>query len=236
MKTFLKNLAIIFIFLSPSLSHAEALAPDMKLALRDFVAVQNLEKTWPAIIDGIAKITVQQVIKGATRELNEASSLSQAERVAGEKFIQEMAPKIADDVSAFQKKLDIKSLITDMAEEVYPKYYNAQEIHEFTAYYASPGYKKGAVIAREIEIESASTGESKAVLWRRYESKFTPQEVKQMQAFNSSALGRKHQAAGAKIKAECLELMYKRTAPEMNKISERYGEMMAQRLKAASSK
>lgn len=234
MKTFLKNLAIIAIFLSPSLSRAEPLAPEMKLALRDFVAVQNLEKTWPTIIDGITKITVKQVIKGATRELNEASSLSQAERATGEKFIQEMAPKIAEDVSAFQRGLDIKNLVTDMSEEVYPKYYNAQEIREFTAYYGSAGYKKGAAIAREIDIESASTGENKTALWRRYESKFTPQEIKLMQAFNSSALGRKHQVAGPKINAECLEFMYKRTAPEMNKISERYGEMLAQRLKAAS--
>ncbi|MES2037102.1 MAG: hypothetical protein V4495_04640 [Pseudomonadota bacterium] len=206
----------------------------MKLALRDFVAVQNLEKTWPAIIDSIAKITVQQVIKGATRELNEKSSLSQAERAAGEKFIQEMAPKIADDVSVFQRGLDIKSLITDMSEEVYPKYYTAKEIREFTTYYGSVGYKKGAVFAREIDIENAATGESKAVLWRRYESKFTPQEMKQMHEFNNSALGRKHQTVGAKIKAESLEFMYKRTAPEMNKISERYGEMLAQRLKASS--
>ncbi|MCH8618026.1 hypothetical protein [Undibacterium sp. TS12] len=230
MKTILKHLMIIGILLTASLAQAAAPTPEMKQALKEFIEVQNLEQAWIIIIENAAKNGSEEVVKGAMRKLESSSSLSEVERTRIKNVILEMTPKIANEVTAFHKNLDVKTMVTEMIEAIYPKYYNVQEIRDLTMFYGSMAFRKTAIFGREIATESAITGESKRVLWRRYDSKFTPQETKQKLEFASSAIGLKQNAIGAKVNAECLDFFYNRTTPELLKIADRYGEVLAKRL------
>ncbi|MFZ6655367.1 hypothetical protein [Undibacterium sp. TJN19] len=235
MKTIIKTLTVIFVLLLSPIIQAQSLTPEMKKALHDFVAIQNLDKLWATIIDGEAKNGIEGIKRGAIEKLEQASSLTDAQRANAKKIMIELAPQLADEVTAMHKKIDIVSLVTDMTETIYPKYYTVQEIRDLSNFYGSMAFRKTAVFGQEVAAESKRTGESKEMIWRNYEYRFSEQERQFMLDFNNSATGKKQKTIGAKVNAESMDFFYNRTMPAMDKIADHYGEMLTKRLKETSS-
>jgi hypothetical protein len=235
LKHVIKTLAFIFVLLISSIIQAQTLTPEMKVTLHDFVAIQNLEKLWVSIIDSEAKNGIEGIKRGTIEKLEQTSSLTDAQRANLKKIMIELAPQLADEVTAMHKKIDVVSLVKDMTEAIYPKYYTVQEIRDLSHFYGSMAFRKTAIFGQEVTAESKRTGESKEILWRNYEYRFSEQERQFMLDFNHSATGKKQKAIGAKVRDESLEFFYARTATAMDKIADQYGETLAKRLKDMSA-
>jgi hypothetical protein len=134
---------ILSLVLAVQVPHASASGPDseMRAALDQMVAAQDLEREMPAILER-SRLQGLEIVRRTALDLIAANrSWGEAEGVRARQIMEELAPRVVETVFATQKQQDRHLLGADMIRATYPKYYSAAEISELAAYYASPAYK-----------------------------------------------------------------------------------------------
>jgi hypothetical protein len=227
------RLILLFAFALSAFSATAATpaeSPEMTAALDALVASQDIKKNWPMIIENSARNGAAHVQQGALERLAENRTLTEQQRQKMTALLIEEAPAVAKEIEAMHMKLDIDALMHDMVHMVYPKYFSANEIRQLAAFYSGNAFKKLAKMQLQTSAESAPTEQDKKPDWLRYRDVQTVEDLKELAAFQNSAVGRKQQAIGAQMSKEVTEFLHDRLDPAINEVGERYGKRVAARM------
>ncbi len=230
----LKHLMMACMLFALSMAQAATSSPEMKQALQEFVAAQDLKNAWNTIASNAAKDASNGVIRGGNAALLKNKSLTEAQRDKAKKIMQDLAPKMAEEITAYHQSLDANALVMEMAETVYSKYYTVQEIRDLTAFYGSSAFKKITRLGMEAMAESRRTGEAVANILSRNESQFNVEDKRVMADFNQSATGKKQKLVGGKVRAESMQFLEEKSMQGMDSIVQKYGRILGQQLQTAT--
>jgi hypothetical protein len=201
---------------------AQPASPAMHAALERLVASQNLAQNWPLLLQNIGAGSTRTVLQGAFDALDGNQALTQAQRARARVAIERLAPQIAADVSAMLTKIDARTLMLGMTEEVYPKYYSLREIQEMSSFYESPAYRKFATMGIQAQGEISRTGQNPALVWARYDARLTPEEKRALAAFQNSPTGQKMHSVSPQVQKESLRYLHARTDGMLNDVMARF--------------
>lgn len=216
-------------------ANAAAAAPDaeMRAALKELVASQELEKNWPLILDALVQSGVAEIKRGLVDALERNPALTDSQRARALGLAAEMYAPMAAEILASQKNLDVNALMNDTTLQVYPKYFTAGEIRAMSKFYRSSAFKKMVDIGNRVNAEAARTGKSADSLYPKYLAQMSREEQATLTAFGNSAVGKKQQAVGAAVQQESLALYSQRTAPDIDAIAKRFGEKLGALMREA---
>ena len=231
MGAFLKVAVVFFISSILSIAHAEAQNDEMKNALRRLVISQKLERNWPMMVENAALSAVKGVQQGALDALAKRENLSIETTAKAKEIITELSPQIAKEIADYHLSLDAVSMMQDMVEAIYPKYFSLSEIVYMTNFYESSAFQKTVNIGLMVGKEHARTGEAKDAVWARYSGKYTEQEKKFMDDFRNSNLGKKQVLMADRLKADCMKFLDDRFKQGSDKIVLKYAEVFARKLR-----
>jgi hypothetical protein len=211
-----------------------AAAPDdaMQAALRHLVRSQNLEQTWPAMLQATKGTGVEQIRKGV-RDALDAGTTDPGTRARVEAAMARVAPAMTADIDAAHDRMDVAALMQDMVGAVYPKYYSAAEIEALSTFYESTVFRKIIAFAPLAQREAQATGQNPALVWARYEARLTPADKQYLAAFRASPVGRKQAAVQARVTQDGLRYLQERVAPVLDEIVGRYVRKVQQELQTA---
>jgi hypothetical protein len=224
---------MFFMFLSDARSAEQSL--EMTKALQTLVASQNLEKNWPLIIQNSGKTGAAVIQRSALASLAGKPGFTDAQRRKAAGLIAEWSVPMAEEIDALNRAIDVKALLSDMAQTVYPKYFTSSEINDLAAFYSSKAFQKTVEIGLRVGEESARTGKSRESLWAKYDSMLTPDDKKSLAAFGNSAIGKKQQTVGPALGNDMRDFIQSRTDASVNEVADRYGKLLAAKLKDGAS-
>ena len=204
----------------------------MQAALRHLVRSQNLEQTWPAMLQATKGTGAEQIRKGVKDALD-ASTTDPVKRARVEAALARVAPAMAADIDAAHDKLDVAALMQGMVGAVYPKYYSAAEIEALSTFYESAVFRKLIAFAPLAKREAQATGQNPELVWARYEARLTPADKQYLAAFQASPLGRKQAGLQARVAQDGLRYLQERTAPVLDEIVRRYARKVEQELQTS---
>ncbi|MDC8759559.1 DUF2059 domain-containing protein [Janthinobacterium fluminis] len=223
----------IFLFSSLTCvaSHAETPAADMDQASKNYVKALDLGKNWPTMIED-ASVSGAEIVKNSALEgIDENLTMTDDQRRKARVLVVEMAPQISEEIRNFQRSIVIPTLVNEMMEASYQKYYSAQEIQDMADFYGSPTFQKRRIVNDEIAAESKRSGASPDSLEAQYAARFTPQEKQFMDDFVNSATAKKMQQVGAKVDAAMRKFLQQRIMSDVQTIVNKYGKILADRIR-----
>jgi hypothetical protein len=210
-------------------ANAAETTKEMRAALQALSQSQRFDQTLGPMLDNIRANGVTEIREGARESLSKDPRLSAEDRTRVIQIVDELAPQMAARMDAEFKKIDLSSLGTAMIEEVYPRYFNAEEIRELARFYASPAFHKTALFGLEVDRVHAETGQDKSVLWSRFEKQLSPEEKRRIIVFYGSPLGRKLKELSPSIVSDSGDFWRRRTAPVFETIAASYRDVIAAR-------
>ncbi len=226
-------LVILFALTLSSLeAQSAAPTPEMKAALKELAASQDLEINWARMLENESKTGAMQVKRGFMEKLDSTEGVSPEKRAQAIALIESWSHEIAADIHAMHSKLDVGALVIDMVEEVYPKYFKASEVREMAAFYRSAAFKKVVDMSLRAEVESARTGEKVEIIMAKYEKGLSPQDTRVFLAFHHSATGKKLSAVSDKLKKDNVDFIQARTQKAFDDVLDRQAKILKERVEA----
>ena len=223
-------LAVALACLSAGASATEQ-SGEMKSALHTLVVSLNIEKSWSLIVENSGKTGAAAIQRSFLASMDAKPGLTDAQRQKMTLLIKEWSVPMAEEIDAIHRAIDVTALMDDMAQAVYPKYFTPDEIRKLAAFYGSRAFQKTTEIGIRVNEESARTGNSQALLWKKYESLMTQDEKNVIAAFFNSNIGKKAAAVGPALAKDMRDFYQSRFDVSVNEVADRYGKIMAAKLK-----
>lgn len=218
----------LFCLFSPA--YAAEPSARMARAVDKLVESQDLDKMWPAIMEGAAQNGARQVERGARESIDKAADLTPAQRTKAYALIADASPRIAAEINELHRNIAVKALVAEMVYAVYPKYFTPSEIEELANFYSSTAFSKLAHFHIQAGAESARTGKSADVLMEKYLAQLTPHETQSLTAFSSSAIGQKQQKLGPAVAAEGRDYLMNKTRADVEAVAVKHAMLIREKL------
>lgn len=220
--TFLAPALALILLIASLAANANDDPEAKKIAIREFVASQNMTQSWPELIRVMSANGVQRIRQGAIDAMRENSALPDADRARLLGAVDQMAPQASDELSDALRSLDATSLMQDVALQVYGKYFSAAELSAIAKFYSGEPGKKLLRLTPTLMAEAKKPGAAPA---ERY---FTAAEITEINAFGASPAARKMKETAAVVRRETQDLYSVRSSAIVAPVIERFRRRIAE--------
>lgn len=202
-----------------------------KLALREFVASQNMREVWPEVVRTVSARRAGHLLEDARVTTENSTVASEIDRRRLQEIVAALTPAAIDDLSAAMLKIDAQALMEDMAFSVYPKYFSMAEIRQVTKFYMAKTGKKLLKLTPTLIAESKQTGAAPSL--QRY---FTSNEMDDLMAFMQTDGARKMKATGAAVKQDAEAFFLARSESLIEPVNAKYQALVREKFTEAQGR